>query len=132
MYCIVLYWSRCKLGESPYTRNGISSQMSPTRAPKVVFNGRRGKLHCVLHEMLGPVFDLKKFYSELTKILNEYKKRIDVELAFFYWTGSKIRYKDFELPSFNKPSGNGVTKRLDKVHLSRQSDPGVFVANRNN
>ena len=84
----------------------------------------------LLHEMLGPVFDLKEFYRELPKILNEYKKRIDADLAFFYWTGSKTRYKDFELPSFNEPSGKGVTERLDKVHLSRRGDPGVFVANR--
>ena len=35
-----------------------------------------------------------------------------------------------ELLSFNEPSGKGVTERLDKVHLSRRSDPGVFEANK--
>ena len=84
----------------------------------------------LLHEMLGPIFDMKEFYNALPKILNEYGKRIDNELPFFYWTGSKTRYKDFELPSFNEPSGQGVIERLDKVHLSRRGDPGVFVANR--
>jgi hypothetical protein len=80
--------------------------------------------------MLGPIFDPKQFYSELPKILNEYKKRIDTDLSFFYWTGSKTRYKDYELPSFNLPSAQGVVERLDQVHLSRRGDPGVFVANR--
>ena len=84
----------------------------------------------LLHEMLGPIFDPKQFYSELPKILNEYKKRIDTDLSFFYWTGSKTRYKDYELPSFNLPSAQGVVERLDQVHLSRRGDPGVFVANR--
>ena len=37
-------------------------------------------------------------------------------------------YSENPLPSFNDPSG--TTERLDKVRLSRRSDPGVFVANR--
>lgn len=84
----------------------------------------------LLHEMLGSIFDAKQFYSEMPKILNEFKKRIDTELPYFYWTGSKTRYKDFDLPSFNAPSGPGLIERLDQVHLSRRGDPGVFVANR--
>lgn len=84
----------------------------------------------LLHEVLGMAFDLKQFYSESTKILNEFKKRIDPNLAFFYWTGMKDRYRDFELPSFNKPTGPGIVERLDKVRVSRRGDPGVFVANR--
>ena len=84
----------------------------------------------LLHGMLGPVFDLKQFYDESRKILNEYSKRIDSQLPFFYWSGKNERYTDFELPSFNKPSGSGVIERLDKVKVSRRGDPGVFVANR--
>jgi hypothetical protein len=84
----------------------------------------------LLHEMLGPVFDLKQFYDESRKIMNEYAKRINPQLPFFYWTGKKERYRDFDLPSFNEPTGEGVTERLDKVKLSRRGDPGVFVANR--
>jgi hypothetical protein len=38
----------------------------------------------LLHEMLGPVFDLKQFYDELPKILNEFKKRIDPNLPFYF------------------------------------------------
>ena len=45
-------------------------------------------------------------------------------------TGKKEQYRDFDLPSFNEPTGEGVTERLDKVKLSRRGDPGVFVANR--
>ena len=37
-------------------------------------------------------------------------------------------YSENPLPSFNDPPG--TTERLDKVRLSRRSDPGVFVANR--
>lgn len=84
----------------------------------------------LLHEIFGPVFDLKQFYNECPKILNEFRKRIDPDLPFFYWTGAKQRYTEFELPSFNKPSGPGVVERLDKVKISRRGDPGVFVANR--
>lgn len=37
----------------------------------------------LLHELLGPVFDLKQFFDELPKILNEFQKRIDPDLPFF-------------------------------------------------
>ena len=44
-------------------------------------------------------FDLKQFYDECPKILNEFKKRIDPDLPFFYWAGAKQRYTEFDLPS---------------------------------
>ena len=84
----------------------------------------------LLHDMLGDIFYLKQFFSEQSKIVTEFNKRIDKALQFFYWTGAKTRYTDFELPSFDQPSGPGIVERLDKVHLSRRGDPEVFVANR--
>ena len=83
-----------------------------------------------MHDMPGDIFDLKQFGDAQPKILNEFSKRIDPDLKFYYWTGAKERYRDFELPSFNEPTGNGHQERLDKVTLSRRGDPGVFVANR--
>jgi hypothetical protein len=87
-------------------------------------------LMSLLHEVFGPVFDMKQFYDECPKILNEFKKRIDPDLPFFYYTGAKQRYTDFQLPSFNEPSGPGVVERLDNIKISRRGDPGIFVANR--
>lgn len=48
------------------------------------------------------------------------------------WTLDRCQNKDrdFALPSFNKPSGLCVAKRLDKANVSRRADPGVFVTNR--
>jgi len=82
------------------------------------------------HEMLGEIFDIKQFLDAQPKILNEFKKRIDPDLEFFYWTGAKERYTELSLPSFNLPSGEGITERLERISLSRRGDPGVFVANR--
>jgi hypothetical protein len=45
------------------------------------------------------------------KILNEFGKRIDPNLAFYYWTGNKERHRDSALPSFNSPSGPGIVDR---------------------
>ena len=84
----------------------------------------------LMHEMLGDIFDVKQFLDAQPKILNEFKKRIDPELEFYYWTGAKERYRDFELPSFNQPSGDSLIERLDRVTLSKRGDPGIFVANR--
>ena len=86
-------------------------------------------LMALLHKVFGPLFDLKQFYDECPKILNELKKRIDLDLPF-YWTGAKQRYTEFDLPFFNKPTAPGIVERLDKVKISRREYPGVFVANR--
>jgi hypothetical protein len=83
----------------------------------------------VLHALLGPIFDHKTFLDQMPKICSEYYKRMDPNLPFFYWTSYKDQYKADPLPHFNQPSPDGV-ERLDKVKISRRSDPGVFVANR--
>ena len=54
----------------------------------------------LMHDMLGDIFDLKQFGDAQPKILNEFSKRIDPDLKFYYWTGAKERYRDFKLPSF--------------------------------
>lgn len=76
------------------------------------------------HEMLGEIFDIKKFLDTQSKILNKFKKRMDPDLGFFYWTGAKEHYTELQLPSFNLPSH----ERLDSISLSRWGDPVVFVA----
>jgi hypothetical protein len=63
------------------------------------------------------------------KIEQEFVKRIDPELGFFYWTGVSERYNTGPLESFNQHK-EGEVERLDKIQLSRRADPGVFVANR--
>ena len=42
------------------------------------------RLMALLNEVFGPVFDLKEFYDECPKILNEFERRIDPDLPFFY------------------------------------------------
>ncbi|XP_028394429.1 uncharacterized protein LOC114518616 [Dendronephthya gigantea] len=81
-----------------------------------------------LHDLLGPVFDHKTFIDQLPKVQNEFKKRMDPDLPFYYWTQYKERYQTDPLPSF-KPSSSGI-ERLDKIQISRRSDPGLFVHNR--
>ena len=50
--------------------------------------------------------------------------------VFISAKAERTKTKDFALPSFNKPSGLCVAKRLDKANVSRRADPGVFVTNR--
>lgn len=68
--------------------------------------------------------------SSLMNFLNEFSKRIDPECPFYYWTGFHTLFQDFPLPSFNEPSSKSGTERLDRVILSRRSDPGLSVPNR--
>lgn len=83
-----------------------------------------------MHEMVGEAFDVKQFTDEQPKILNEFNKRIDPDLSFFYWTGANERFSEFELPSFNQPSGEGITERLEIIFISHGGDLGVFISER--
>lgn len=64
------------------------------------------------------------------KILNQFSKRIDPDLQFYYWTGAKERFTEDLFPSFNQPSDDENGERLDKIKVSRRRDPGVFVGHR--
>jgi hypothetical protein len=83
----------------------------------------------ILHRLLGKTFDHKTFMDNYPKIVNEFAKKIDPDLPFFYWTGSDSRYNVGPLPSFNQPSASGI-ERLDVVKISRRADPAMFVASR--
>jgi hypothetical protein len=102
----------------------------PPEHPRASSSDDCESLFSVMHELLGNIFDLKQFHDCQPKILNEFTKRINPDLKFFYWTGAKERFRAFELPSFNKPSGDGVLERLDEVNVSKRGDPGIFVSNR--
>ncbi|XP_070555107.1 uncharacterized protein [Ptychodera flava] len=83
----------------------------------------------ILHSLLGRVFDHKAFRDNYRKICNEFAKRVNPDLPFYYWTGSEDRYTIGPIQNFNQPSKGGV-ERLDKIRIQRRSDPGVFQANR--
>ena len=82
----------------------------------------------IVHKMMGESFDLKSFFEQYPKLVKEFTKRIDHNTPFYYSTSKKERFQLGQLPSFNDPSG--ATEQLDKVIISRQADPGVFVAHR--
>lgn len=102
----------------------------PPEHPRATATDDMEGIIALMHEMLGEIFDVKQFLDAQPKILHGFKKHIYPELHSYYWTGAKERYREFQLPSFNEPSGEGIIERLDRVVLSRRGDPGVFVANR--
>ncbi len=106
------------------------AQNFPLEHPRASATDDIEGLFSLLHDMLGDIFDLKQFHDAQAKILNEFNKRINPELKYYYWTGAKERYNEFEMPSFNEPTKKGAVERLEKVKGSRRGDPGIFVANR--
>ena len=53
----------------------------------------------LLHEILGLNFDLKQVFSELPKILNEFRKTVDKDLPFHYWT---VQRQDSESLTYHR------------------------------
>ena len=61
-----------------------------------------------MHEMVGEAFDVKQFTDEQPKILNEFNKRINPDLSFFYWTSffTAIPLQGQESREFSSKSWN--------------------------
>lgn len=110
-------------------REEYSERNLPPEHPRASSTDDVEGIIALFHDVIGVIFDTKEFYDEFPKIMNEFSKKSDPNLPFYYWIGHQTRYRDFPLPSFNEPSKDGV-ERLDKVTLSRRGDPGVFISNR--
>ncbi len=76
----------------------------------------------ILHHLLGPTFDHKSFAENYRKIEQEFVKRIDPELGFFYWTGVNERYNTGPLDSFNEHK-EGEVERLKKSNFPAERTP---------
>ena len=76
-----------------------------------------------MHEMVGEAFDVKQFTDEQPKILNEFNKRIDPDLSFFYWTGANERFREFELPSLKDLTELSYHVEVTQVYLFRTEHP---------
>ena len=112
-----------ELQRQEYVARGI-----PPEHPRASSTDDVEDFFSLLHSHLGDIFDHQTFMQQQPKLLSEFIKMIDPDLSFYYWTGHKHRYTSEPLPSFNETSGK--VERLDRVKVSRRSDPGVFVANR--
>jgi hypothetical protein len=83
----------------------------------------------MLHDMFGPVFDHKTLLDQMPKVFNEFSKRMDPQLPYYYWTLYKERHHSDPLPHFNESSTDGK-ERLDDVKISQCADPVVISSHK--
>ncbi|XP_020617251.1 uncharacterized protein LOC110055224 [Orbicella faveolata] len=100
-------------GREEYTKRDL-----PLEHPRASSTDDVEGIIALFHEVIDVVFDTKEFYDEFSKIMNEFSKKSDPSLSFYYLTGTQTHYRDFPLSSFNEPSKEAV-ERLDRVTLSR-------------
>ena len=63
----------------------------------------------VLRDMIGKDFTVKMVQYEWRKLCNEFTKRMDPELPFYYHTSHHDRFYEGPRPSFiNQPSLSGI------------------------
>ena len=93
-------------------------EVSPFEHPRASATDDVEGIIATMHEMIGDVFDVVQFIDEQPKILVEFNKTIDPELQFYYWSGANELFSELELPSFDEPSGKGITERLDRIIIS--------------
>jgi hypothetical protein len=77
----------------------------------------------------GQEIDLKALGSCWRLICNEFSKRIDDSLPFYYWSSQHSRFREGEERSFDiLPEGS--VPRLQHLPVSRRESVGQFVAAR--
>ena len=103
----------------------LMQQLSPEHPRASATDDVEG-MFSFLHEILGNIFDPKQFHDAQAKILNEFSKRIDPDLKFYYWTGAKHRYNEFDLPSFNRPTKEGAIEGWIKLDCLAEETLAYF------
>ena len=82
----------------------------------------------ILNERLGRNFTIKNLKDLWIVTCQEFSKRIDPDLPFYYHTSGKSRYRTTDLPSFDE--GQGKPTRLDSLKPSRREHEGRKVIGR--
>lgn len=83
----------------------------------------------VFYYFLGVIFDYKIFIENSLKIIQEFVKKVDYDLFFFYWIGINERFYEGLMVLFNVFLVEGI-ERLDWVIIFCRVDLGVFFVNR--
>ena len=81
----------------------------------------------VMQYSIGRNFTTKEVKLSFRKICNEFTKRIDPNLPFFYHTSSHTRYYEGPLPEFSEPGKK--TSRKQK-RIPRGEQPAAFAPRR--
>ena len=75
----------------------------------------------ILYTQLGQHYDIKTIQQRWRPICNEFLKRIDPDLPFYYHTSDKNLYRIHGLPAFDIPAQDGKS-RLDFLPSTRRED----------
>ncbi|XP_064622698.1 uncharacterized protein LOC135484921 isoform X2 [Lineus longissimus] len=93
-------------------------------------------LFSICHRHLGDTFTLQDFKHRWMKLVNEFNKRMDHNLPFYYWTLNerfKLEQESFDQrPDFDENEVD-VTRhplRLHRLRLSSREDSSIFSAGR--
>lgn len=81
----------------------------------------------VMRDTIGKNFTAKEVRYGFRKICNEFVKRLNPDLPFYYHTSSHTRFQEGPLPDFNQPSG-----RMKRKHtrVSRREQLAAVVPGR--
>ena len=83
----------------------------------------------ILHNQLGLNYSLKAIQNRWRVICNEFIKRIDPDLLFYYHTSDKNRFRIHDIPCFDSPTSDS-RERLDFLRLPRREDVGQILVGR--
>ena len=74
----------------------------------------------VLRSMVGNHFTCKAVMVKMRKTCNEFSKRIDKDLPFYYYTSTNERFHEGERPDFNKFAKPTKNPRHQRVRAREQ------------
>ena len=117
-------WNTCSTPEKHWKprvpEKGISNTSWGSRTSKSIINWWRGVLLFCSSQSTGTKLQSQSNSKSMEGNSNEFTKRIDPDLQFYYHTSDKNRYRIHDIPSLdNPPDGRS---RLDFLPVPRRED----------
>lgn len=112
-----------------FQRRQAAQNHEPPEHPRASSSDDVECFFSILHDQLGQHYDMKAIQQRWQPICNEFLKRLDPDLPFYYYTSNKNRYRIDDLPSFDMPPPDGRS-RLDFLRPPRREDVGQVVVGR--
>lgn len=81
-----------------------------------------------MRDSIGKNFKLKQVKHEMRKVYNEFNKRQDPSLPYYYFTAAHDRFHEGTLPDFD--TGQEGKNNPRKMRLQRKEQPGCLVPGR--
>ena len=113
-----------------WRRRALANERSLPEHPRASTTDDVECFFSVIRDVVGKHFTVKDVRYAWRKICNEYAKRGDPELPFFYHTSSHDRFYEGPRPSFNQPQSRQSKRNPRYQRVRSREQPALLLTGR--